>query len=122
MAVTSEPICEVAFAGRSNASREPQLHRRMGVFMLRPDDQPAAGHRAKRRPEALAQPDVIPAGDQSRGPQAFDMAQTAQDVPRKQAAVPLPIVADGIDQHEVIEVGGGGPEGAHARYSSASEA
>ncbi len=54
---------------------------------------------------------MLARGEEARGPEGLDMAETSQDVPAEEPRVPLPVVAGGVGEHRGVRRDSGGPEG-----------
>ncbi len=118
--VVARPTRVNPFAGAAHPLGDPRLDGRMGVFMLFPDGQLAVADGFER----LAQRrfDLVPVGarNQLRSQEPFDVAQAADHIPLQQHTVPMPIVADGVGEHQFIRRRCLRPQCLHRRYSSAS--
>jgi hypothetical protein len=113
-------------AQRAEALGEPELHRRMHILVLRPDDELPLLGRLERAPQRPGEPPVLVRAQQLRAPQSLGVAQAPEDVPAHEARVPRPVVGDGVLEHLPVHRGRGTPQrrrllaGSHARYSRAT--
>jgi hypothetical protein len=105
-----EPL---ACSGR--AAGEPVFDGGMYVLVTLIELQPALRDGAQHLTQPPAHPGVLRRADQPRRAQPFNMPQASQHVPLEQPSVPHPVLAGGVLQHSLIEIGGS-PQGSDSSH------